>query len=463
MKYDIFISYRRSGGKYIARTLKESLKAKGYNVFLDYDNLTDGHFDVRILRAIESAPIFMLILSEGCLDRCHEEEDWVRKEIEFALTKSKHIIPINPDKKFSGFPSAIPDFIRSGIGQHQFSVLDTDQLYNVSLKKIIHDRIDPIVAKKGTSTSDELNTNTVYSNKFPNNEYKHYDFRLIEESGKGFVYIGPESVKYGYYTYAEPFMECGFARVEKNQQSFVINTEGKRISFLEGVDRIFSDSHSPIMAIWEKDKRVAYFRIDGTVIADVNCEPSLCTPFRLFHAFVNGKIIDENGRIIKELLYDELVNLPYDNNSYLIRCKEKWMRISYTGKPKGNWMEAERLHVDWRRIDNEDLTIEFERITGERRGPYIDFDWKNKEYITPDYSIDNTPIRVYDKVLRKYSFINSVGKILFDVDYDMISRFYKNEEGKNVAHVYKSHKTWFLKKDVFEIIFDIDEFGKALV
>ena len=144
MKYDIFISYRRTGGKFIARTLKESLKAKGYNVFLDYDNLVDGHFDSRIIEAIESAPIFMLILSEGCLDRCIMDDDWVRKEIELALKQSKHIIPINPDKEFSGFPSAIPEFIKNGIGQHQFSVLDTDQLYNESLEKIIRERITPI-------------------------------------------------------------------------------------------------------------------------------------------------------------------------------------------------------------------------------------------------------------------------------------------------------------------------------
>lgn len=158
MKYDIFISYRRSGGKFIARTLKESLKAKGYNVFLDYDNLTDGHFDERILSAIESAPIFMLILSEGCLDRCHEADDWVRKEIELALTNAKHIIPINPDKEFSGFPSAIPDFIRTGIGQHQFSVLDKDQLYNESLEKVIRERISPILPRKGHTEIEQIVT-----------------------------------------------------------------------------------------------------------------------------------------------------------------------------------------------------------------------------------------------------------------------------------------------------------------
>ena len=155
MKYDIFISYRRTGGKFIARTLKESLKAKGYTVFLDYDNLIDGIFDSRILEAIVSAPIFMLILSEGSLDRCIMDDDWVRKEIELALKHSKHIIPINPDKKFTEFPSDIPDFIREGIGRHQFSVLDTDQLYNESLEKIIRERIAPIISGVYSKESSE--------------------------------------------------------------------------------------------------------------------------------------------------------------------------------------------------------------------------------------------------------------------------------------------------------------------
>ena len=68
-KYDIFISYRRKTGVDDARLLQQSLKARGYNVFFDYDSLRDGKFDERIYAAIEEAPIFILILSEGALDK----------------------------------------------------------------------------------------------------------------------------------------------------------------------------------------------------------------------------------------------------------------------------------------------------------------------------------------------------------------------------------------------------------
>ena len=52
MAYDIFISYRRDGGKEWARSLKSELDRRGYRVFLDFDELKDGIFDRRIMDAI---------------------------------------------------------------------------------------------------------------------------------------------------------------------------------------------------------------------------------------------------------------------------------------------------------------------------------------------------------------------------------------------------------------------------
>ncbi|MDE6779808.1 MAG: toll/interleukin-1 receptor domain-containing protein [Alistipes sp.] len=81
MAYDIFISYRRDGGREFARPLKAELELRNYNVFLDFDELKDGVFDRRIMDAIDSAPIFLVVLSPHSLDRCADENDWVRKEI----------------------------------------------------------------------------------------------------------------------------------------------------------------------------------------------------------------------------------------------------------------------------------------------------------------------------------------------------------------------------------------------
>lgn len=147
-RYDIFISYRRTDGKDIARALKESLAARGYRVFLDYDALQDGVFDRRILDAIDAAPIYILLLTAHCLDRCVNENDWVRLELEHALTHGKQIVPLVPDKQFTTFPDDTPDFIRKGLGQHQYSALDTGQLYLASVEQLDAQRIKPVLRRR---------------------------------------------------------------------------------------------------------------------------------------------------------------------------------------------------------------------------------------------------------------------------------------------------------------------------
>ena len=58
-KYDIFISYRRDGGVQYARILQLMLILRGYKVFLDYDELSDGTFTDRIIAAIKAQSILM--------------------------------------------------------------------------------------------------------------------------------------------------------------------------------------------------------------------------------------------------------------------------------------------------------------------------------------------------------------------------------------------------------------------
>lgn len=149
MKYDIFISYRRSSGKNYARTIKPELEKRGYNVFLDFDELSDGVFDRRIMDAINEAPVFLMILSEGALDRCVNEDDWVRAEILYAKEVGKHIVPIEVDKTFRKMPETVPEEIRSLLGAHQFSQIDTETLLQESMDKLVEKRIDPYV--KGSS------------------------------------------------------------------------------------------------------------------------------------------------------------------------------------------------------------------------------------------------------------------------------------------------------------------------
>ena len=112
-KYDVFISYRRDGGDVTAKHLRDALTEKGYKVFLDVESLRNGPFNEALYRVIENAKDFVLILPPNGLDRCVNEKDWVRLEIEHAKACGKNIVPVML-RGFS-FPKELPesiDFIR---------------------------------------------------------------------------------------------------------------------------------------------------------------------------------------------------------------------------------------------------------------------------------------------------------------------------------------------------------------
>ena len=160
MAYDIFISYRRDGGKEWARSLKSELDRRGYRVFLDFDELKDGIFDRRIMDAIDSSPIFMILLSPHALDRCVNTDDWVRCEIEYALKCNRHFVPINPDLTFDDFPPDIPEELKKGLGQHQFSEVMFGQLFMASIDKMVRDRIEPLLQRVGRAASSQEKTDS---------------------------------------------------------------------------------------------------------------------------------------------------------------------------------------------------------------------------------------------------------------------------------------------------------------
>lgn len=86
-QYDIFISYRRFdekgniGGRDQARLIAKQLELEGYHPFFDYSELKDNEFDKVIIPAIGNCRVFILVLTKNSLNRCENEDDWVRIEI----------------------------------------------------------------------------------------------------------------------------------------------------------------------------------------------------------------------------------------------------------------------------------------------------------------------------------------------------------------------------------------------
>lgn len=91
---NIFISYRRKGGIETAKLLHDQLLLRGHDVFLDLESMRSCAFNQELLRRIETCTDFVLVLSPGALDRCEEEQDWVRQEVAHALKSRVHIVPV---------------------------------------------------------------------------------------------------------------------------------------------------------------------------------------------------------------------------------------------------------------------------------------------------------------------------------------------------------------------------------
>ena len=104
--YQIFISYRRDGGDALAGRLADRFNALGYKVFYDVESMRSGTFNTQILDAIALCNDVLLVLPPNALDRCVNEDDWVRQELAFALKHNKNIIPIM--MRGFEFPKTLP-------------------------------------------------------------------------------------------------------------------------------------------------------------------------------------------------------------------------------------------------------------------------------------------------------------------------------------------------------------------
>ena len=135
-RYDIFISYRRGAADALAVLLQTQLQKHGVAAFLDRD-LRRGVFDDTLLRRIAESPSFLIILTPNALDRCSQEDDWLRKEIVQAISSKRNIIPLQVDSfQFtSEVVRALDPAIRE-LSRYQAVVYSLDYLEN-TIERIV--------------------------------------------------------------------------------------------------------------------------------------------------------------------------------------------------------------------------------------------------------------------------------------------------------------------------------------
>ena len=147
MAYDIFISYRRKGaGAGVAGELQSKFENLGYKVFLDVDKIGSGQFPEQIKQAISECKDFLLVLSPGTLDRCVDEEDWVRREIILAQEQNKNIVGVGLPGFIMPEEDALPEPLKSLATRQVF--MWTHEYRAASFEKIAENLISTKLKKK---------------------------------------------------------------------------------------------------------------------------------------------------------------------------------------------------------------------------------------------------------------------------------------------------------------------------
>lgn len=159
--YNIFISYRRKGGFAVARLLYDHLRIMGFAPFFDMEELRSGQFNIKLYDTIDECDNFLLILPPNSLDRCVNTDDWLRLEIERAITKKKNIIPVVLDGfSFSNIPDCMIDLSKYN------AVSLSQEYFDASLKKIIsmlrNVQVIPVESKPSI-IENERKKNTYFS------------------------------------------------------------------------------------------------------------------------------------------------------------------------------------------------------------------------------------------------------------------------------------------------------------
>lgn len=132
MKYDVFVSYRRTDAS-TANLVAEKLKSLGYSVFFDVETLRGGLFNEQLFNVIDQCTDLVLVLPQNALDRCVSEDDWIRKEVCYAMSKNLNIVPI----LLTGFEW--PDPMPRGMEQlkfYQSITASNHDYFDLSIQKL---------------------------------------------------------------------------------------------------------------------------------------------------------------------------------------------------------------------------------------------------------------------------------------------------------------------------------------
>ena len=165
----VFISYRRKDISW-ALAVYHYLTKNDYDVFFDFTSIPSGDFEQNIISNIKARAHFLVILTPSALDRCYEPEDWLRREIETALSEKRNIIPLFFDNFSFDEPSVSKVLTGRLASLKKYNGVDVPVSYfdaamermcerylNVALEAVLHPVSDEVrkVTKEQQNAADE--------------------------------------------------------------------------------------------------------------------------------------------------------------------------------------------------------------------------------------------------------------------------------------------------------------------
>lgn len=143
-QYDVFISYRRRGGLELARQLAQQFNRLGLKCFFDLEEIRTGQFNTKIYDSIASAKYVIVVASRGAFDRCPNEGDWVRNELEYAYNIGKRVIPVAWKGTAICFPVDLPKKLNR-LPNTQVAFIDKDTAFIPTVRQLISDHMPGVV------------------------------------------------------------------------------------------------------------------------------------------------------------------------------------------------------------------------------------------------------------------------------------------------------------------------------
>jgi hypothetical protein len=210
----IFISYRRQETAWPAGRLYDVLVEHfpGQQVFKDVDNIDPGdEFVERIKAAVGSCDVLLALIGPQWLTMTDEDgqrrldnpEDYVRLEIETALTRKIRVIPILVDEaripRANELPATLAPLVRRNAVEINPITFDTKRLISTIRKTLTQLKASDSATGSTSPTSPTTDAPGVfisYRRKESSYAARLYD-RLVERLGEDRVYMDVDSIRPG--------------------------------------------------------------------------------------------------------------------------------------------------------------------------------------------------------------------------------------------------------------------------